>query len=577
MVISLFRTFLRPYARQARIVVALLAAQAAGNLYLPSLTGDIINNGVVTGNTGYIWRTGGLMIGIAVAMGIAGIAIVSGGARVSMAVGADMRAAVFQRVQAFSARELSRFGIPSLITRNVNDVQQVQLFLQMALTLLITACLSTVGGVVMAVREGATLSLLLVVAVPVLTVVIGAMVFAVVPVFRSVQGKIDRINQVLREQVTGVRVIRAFGRTVAEQARFSRANADLTRVALRGNRIFTVIGPVLLLVLSLSSVSAIWFGSRFVGNGSMPIGNLIAFLTYILLILFNVLVTVVIVAQAPRAMASAERIDEVIRMVPASTDPPHPVSPDRITGTVEFRHVGFGYPGTERPVLSDLTFVLRPGSHSAIIGGTGSGKTTLLHLIARFLVATSGAVLVNETDVRDQGAEQLWSAIGLVPQETFLFRGTVASNLRFARPDATDEQLWHALDMAQALDFVASMPGQLDAPVDQGGSNVSGGQRQRLCIARALVRRPRLYLFDDCFSALDAPTASRLRRALRAEVADATVVTAAQQVATIREADQIIVLDGGRIAGIGTHHELLGGCPVYQEIAASQLAEGAVA
>jgi ABC-type multidrug transport system fused ATPase/permease subunit len=576
-VISLFRAFLRPYARQAWIVVALLAAQSAGNLYLPSLTGDIINNGVVTGNTGYIWRTGGLMIGIAVAMGIAGVAVVSGGARVSMAVGADMRAAVFRRVQAFSARELSRFGIPSLITRNVNDVQQVQLFLQMALTLLITACLSTVGGVVMAVREGATLSLLLVVAVPVLTVVIGAMVFAVVPVFRSVQARIDRINQVLREQVTGVRVIRAFGRTVAEHARFSRANADLTRVALRGNRIFTVIGPVLLLVLSLSSVSAIWFGSRFVGNGSMPIGNLIAFLTYILLILFNVLVTVVIIAQAPRAMASAERIDEVIRTVPASTDPPHPVSPDRITGAVEFRHVSFGYPGTERPVISDLTFVLRPGSHSAIIGGTGSGKTTLLHLIARFLVATSGAVLVNETDVREQAAEQLWSAIGLVPQETFLFRGTVASNLRFASPDATDEQLWHALDMAQALDFVASMPGQLDAPIDQGGSNVSGGQRQRLCIARALVRRPRLYLFDDCFSALDAPTASRLRRALRAEAADATVVTAAQQVAAIREADQIIVLDGGRVAGIGTHHELLGGCPVYQEIAASQLTEGAVA
>jgi ATP-binding cassette subfamily B protein len=576
-VISLLRMFLRPYAKQAGVVVALLAVQSAGNLYLPSLTADIINNGVITRDTGYIWRVGGLMTGVAVAMAVVGVAVVYGGARVSMAVGADMRAALYGRVQAFSARELSRFGIPSLITRNVNDVQQVQLFLQMALTLLITAALTCCGGVIMAVREGGTLSLLLVVAAPVLAVVIGAMVLAVVPVFRSMQVKIDRINRVLREQITGVRVIRAFGRTRAENARFASANADLTRTALRGNRILTGIGPALLLILSLSSVSAIWFGSRPVGNGTLPIGNLIAFLSYILLILFNVLVTVVIIAQAPRAMACAERIGEVIKTAPASTDPARPVTSARITGLVEFRDVSFGYPGTERPVLSDLTFALRPGWHSALIGGTGSGKTTLLHLIARFLVATSGSVLVNETDVRAQNAEQLWSAIGLVPQETFLFHGTVASNLRFGRPDATDEELWHALDTAQALSFVASMPGQLDAPIDQGGTNVSGGQRQRLCIARALVRRPRLYLFDDCFSALDAPTAARLLAALRAEAGDATIVTVAQQVAAIRDADQIVVLDAGRIAGIGTHDELLGRCRVYREIAASQLGEGAAA
>lgn len=575
--ISLLRMFLRPYAKQAGVVVALLAVQSAGNLYLPSLTADIINNGVITRDTGYIWRVGGLMTGVAVAMAVVGVAVVYGGARVSMAVGADMRAALYGRVQAFSARELSRFGIPSLITRNVNDVQQVQLFLQMALTLLITAALTCCGGVIMAVREGGTLSLLLVVAAPVLAVVIGAMVLAVVPVFRSMQVKIDRINRVLREQITGVRVIRAFGRTRAENARFASANADLTRTALRGNRILTGIGPALLLILSLSSVSAIWFGSRPVGNGTLPIGNLIAFLSYILLILFNVLVTVVIIAQAPRAMACAERIGEVIKTAPASTDPARPVTSARITGLVEFRDVSFGYPGTERPVLSDLTFALRPGWHSALIGGTGSGKTTLLHLIARFLVATSGSVLVNETDVRAQNAEQLWSAIGLVPQETFLFHGTVASNLRFGRPDATDEELWHALDTAQALSFVASMPGQLDAPIDQGGTNVSGGQRQRLCIARALVRRPRLYLFDDCFSALDAPTAARLLAALRAEAGDATIVTVAQQVAAIRDADQIVVLDAGRIAGIGTHDELLGRCRVYREIAASQLGEGAAA
>ena len=574
--IRLFRTFLRPYAGQATVVCALLAAQVTGNLYLPTLTASIINNGVVTGNTGYIWRTGALMTVVAVAMSVVGVAVVRGGARVSTAVGADLRAAIYQRVQAFSARELSRFGIPSLITRNVNDVQQVQLFLQMALTLLITAGLTCCGGVIMAVREGAGLAWLLLVAVPALALVIGAMIVAVVPVFRSVQGKIDRVNQVLREQITGVRVIRAFGRMRAENARFRAANADLTRVALRGNRILTVTGPLLLLAVSLSSTSAVWLGARPVGNGTLPIGNLIAFLSYILLILFNVLVTVVIIAQAPRAMASAERISEVLSTIPGGTDPARPVTPARITGLVEFRGVSFGYPGTERPVLSDLEFALRPGCHSAIIGGTGSGKTTLLHLIARFLIATSGTVLVNGTDVREQDADQLRSAIGMVPQDTFLFRGTVASNLRFGKPDATDEELWRALGTAQALDFVASMPGRLEAPIDQGGSNVSGGQRQRLCIARALVRRSRLYLFDDCFSAIDTPTGARLRAALRASPhASATVVTVAQQVAAIRDADQIIVLDAGRIAGLGTHRELLGNCRVYQEIAASQL--GAVA
>jgi ABC-type multidrug transport system fused ATPase/permease subunit len=575
-VITLLRTFLRPYRRQAAVVCVLLVAQTAGNLYLPTLTANIINNGVMAGNTVYIWHIGALMTGVAVAMSVVGVAAVRSGARVSTAIGADLRAAVFQRVQGFSARELSRFGIPSLITRNVNDVQQVQLFVQIALTMLITASLSCCGGLILAIRESARLSLLLLVAVPTLALVIGVMIFAVMPVFRSLQGKIDRVNQVLREQITGVRVIRAFGRTSAETARFRAANADLTRAALRGNRILAVAGPLLVLAISLSSTSAVWLGARPVGNGTLPIGNLVAFLSYILLILFSVLVTVVIIAQAPRAMASSERIREVLSTVPASTDPARPVSPARITGLVEFRGVSFGYPGTERPVLSDLEFTLRPGCHNAIIGGTGSGKTTLLHLIARFLLATSGTVLVNGTDVREQDAERLWSSIGMVPQDMFLFRGTVASNLRFGKPDATDEELWHALDTAQALDFVASMPGQLEAPIDQGGSNVSGGQRQRLCIARALVRRPPLYLFDDCFSAIDTPTAVRLRAALRSSPhASPTMVTVAQQVAAIRDADQIIVLDAGRIAGLGTHHELLGRCQVYQEIAASQIGAAA--
>jgi ABC-type multidrug transport system fused ATPase/permease subunit len=575
--IGLIPAFLRPHARQVGLVVVLLTIQAAGNLYLPNLSADIINRGVLEGDTGYIWRTGGLMLGIALAAGAISVVATYWASRVSMAVGASMRAAIYQRVQAFSAREMNRYGIPSLITRNVNDVQQVQQFLRLTLTLLVTAVITSAGGVIMAVREGAVLSLLLVVIVPVMALIIGTMLIALLPLFRAIQVKVDRISQVLRDQITGVRVIRAFGRVRSEQDRFRAANADLTRTTLRANRIFIVLLPVLMAISMLSVVGVIWFGGRLASEGSLPIGNLIAFVAYILQILSALVIAVVVLVQVPRAVASAERIEQVISTVPVITDPPRPVTPARITGAVEFRHVTFGYPGGERPVLHDLSFVLRPGQTSAIIGGTGSGKTTMLNLIPRFLDVTSGAVLVNETDVRRQSAEQLWSAIGLVPQSAFLFRGTVASNLRFGMPEAADEQLWRALDIAQACDFVASMPGQLGAPIHQGGSNVSGGQRQRLSIARALVRRPRLYLFDDCFSALDTATDARLRSALRAGARDATVVIVAQRVSTIMHADQIIVLDAGRIAGIGTHEQLLAGCGPYREIAASQLGEGAAA
>ena len=575
--IVLLGTFLRPYAGQVVVVVALLMIQAAGSLYLPDLNADIINNGVVDGDAGYIWRTGGLMLGVALAVGLASVMTVYWASRVSMGVGADMRAAIYQRVRAFSAREMNRFGISSLITRNINDVQQVQLFLRMMLTLLVTAVIMSVGGLIMAVREGSGLSLVLVVAVPAMALVIGGMLVGVLPLFRSMQAKVDRLNQVMREQINGVRVTRAFGRTRFEQDRFADANADLTGTVLRASRIFAAAMPVLMAILTLSSVGVLWFGGRLVSEGSLPIGNLVAFLTYILQILSAVMVAVAIVFQLPRAIASAERIDQVISAVPAITDPPRPVTPPAVTGVVEFRRVTFGYPGSERPVVRDLTFTLRPGQTSAIIGGTGSGKTTLLNLIPRFFDATGGAVLVNGTDVRQQSAGPLRSAIGLVPQAAFLFRGTVASNLRFGRPEATDEQLWRALDVAQALDFVASMPGQLEAPIDQGGTNVSGGQRQRLSIARALVRRPRLYLFDDCFSALDPATDARLRNALQAETQDAAVVVVAQRVSTIMHADQIIVLDAGRIAGIGSHQQLIAGCGPYQEIAASQLGEGVAA
>jgi ABC-type multidrug transport system fused ATPase/permease subunit len=573
MLTRLLRSFLRRYIRQVTIVVILLVAQTIGNLYLPNLNADIINYGVEKGDVRYIWTTGAVMLAVALAIGAVAIVAVYWASRVAMGAGADMRAAVFTRVQGFSAREMNRFGTPSLITRNTNDIQQIQLFLQMGLTLMVIAPIMCGGGVIMAIKEGAQLSLLLVVAVPVMAVVIGVMLVMVVPLFRSIQVKIDRINQVLREQITGVRVIRAFVRGQAEAERFGGANADLTATALRVNRIFALAMPALMAILNLSSVAVLWFGGRLVSEGSMPIGNLTAFLTYILQILMAVMMAVMMVILVPRAVASAERIEQVIGTEPSITDPPHPIRPARATGLVEFRNVTFGYPGSERHVLQSLDCRFPPGQTSAIIGGTGSGKTTLLSLIPRFFDATAGSVLVNGVDVRDQELEELWDGIGLVPQAAFLFSGTVASTLRLGRPQATEAELWHALEIAQASDFVAAMPGQLEATIDQGGTNVSGGQRQRLSIARALVKQPRLYLFDDCFSALDAATDARLRAALRSGTGDAAVVIVAQRVSTIMHADQIIVLDEGRIAGMGTHQELMAGCDPYREIVESQLGE----
>ena len=577
MLTRLLRVYLRPYAGQVAVVVTLLVAQTVGNLYLPNLNADIINDGVVTGDIGYIWRTGAIMLGITLAVGALAVVAVYWASRVAMGAGADLRAAVFSKVQAFSSREVNRFGTASLITRNTNDIQQIQLFLLMALMLMVIAPIMSVGGVIMALKEGLALSPLLGVAVPVMAVVIGAMVTLVVPRFRTMQVKIDRINQVLREQITGVRVIRAFVRTEPEARRFGAANASLTSTALAVNRVFAVAMPALMAILNLSSVAVLWFGGRLVSEGAMPIGNLTAFLTYILQILVSVMMAVMMVILIPRAAASAERLQQVLDTQPSVTDPPRPVRPAHPTGLVEFRDVGFGYPGSERPVLTGLSFVLPPGETTAIIGGTGSGKTTLLNLIPRFFDVTSGAVLVNGADVRDQELERLWDGIGLVPQAAFLFTGTVASNLRLGRPDATETELWRALDIAQAADFVAAMPGQLSATIDQGGTNVSGGQRQRLSIARALVKRAPLYLFDDCFSALDAATDARLRVALRAGARDATVVIVAQRVSTIMHADRIIVLDDGQIAGIGTHAELVAGNAPYREIVASQLGAEAAA
>ncbi len=575
MLIRLLRTHLRPYRIQVLILTALLVAQTVGNLYLPNLNADIINDGVVTGNLHYIIRTGVWMILLTFAIGIFAVIAVYLASRVSMATGADMRRSVFSRVQSFSARDVNHFGTASLITRNTNDIQQIQLFLQMALTMMVIAPIMSVGGIIMALHEGTKLSTLLLVSIPVMTAFIGVVMVRVIPQFRSMQTKIDRINQVLREQITGVRVIRAFVRRESEAERFAQANADLTGTALRVNRIFALTMPVMMVILNLSSVAVIWFGGRFVSEGSMPIGNLTAFLTYILQILTSVMMAVMVTILVPRAAASAERIAEVLDTVPTITDPTSPITPVP-TGSVHLTNVSFAYPGSERPVLDAITVAFEPGVTSAIIGGTGSGKTTLVTLIPRLFDVTTGTLEVNGVDVRDQRQETLWAGIGFVPQTAFLFSGTVATNLRFARPDATDAELWRALEVAQARDFVAVMPGGLDAPIDQGGTNVSGGQRQRLAIARALVKRPRIYLFDDCFSALDAATDTRLREALVAETTDATVIIVAQRVSTIMHADRVVVLDDGLVVGVGTHDELVESCDSYREIVISQLGEGAV-
>jgi ATP-binding cassette, subfamily B, multidrug efflux pump len=575
--VRMLATYLRPYAGPVTLVVTLLLIQSIANLYLPNLNADIINNGVTKGDVGYIWRIGAIMLALAVGVGVLAIVAVYFASRSSMGFGRDVRRAVFERVQQFSATEMNRFGTPSLITRNTNDVQQVQLFVQMALTMLVTAPIMLVGGIILAVRENVTLSAILVVILPLMVAMFATLMYFAIPLFQSMQAKIDRITQVLREQITGVRVIRAFNRTPYERDRFAAANADLTGTALRVNRIFALALPALLAIMNLSSVAVVWFGGHLIDSGQMPVGNLIAFLAYILQIIFAVMMAVMMVIFIPRAAASAARLEAVLRTEPSIRDPEQPVEPATVTGAVEFRDVTFGYPGGEKPVLHGLSFQLRPGATTAIIGGTGSGKTTLLNLIPRFFDVTAGTVRVNEVDVRQQPLETLWRSIGLVPQQAYLFRGTIAENLRFGNDGATEPELWQALEVAQARDFVTAMPGQLEAPVDQGGTNLSGGQRQRLAIARALVRRPLLYLFDDCFSALDAGTDARLRAALKPQARDAAVVIVAQRVSTILAADQIIVLDAGRIVGAGTHRELMSTTAAYREIVASQLGEEAVA
>jgi ATP-binding cassette subfamily B multidrug efflux pump len=570
-------TYLRPYRRELTAVLVLQLIGTVASLYLPSLNADIIDFGIVTGDTAYILSAGGWMLGVTLLQIVCSIGAVYFGARVAMAFGRDVRSAVFHRVGEFSAREVAGFGPPSLITRTTNDVQQVQLLVVMVCTMFVTAPIMCVAGVIMALREDVGLSWLLLVCVPVLVIAIGLIVVRMVPQFRTMQERIDQINRVLREQLSGIRVVRAFVREPDEVRRFADANAALTDTALRVGRLQALIFPTVLLILNASSVAVLWFGAHRVGAGEMQIGALTAFLNYLLQILMSVMMATFISMMIPRAAVCAERINEVLDTEPSVNPPPRPVRELPGRAEVEFRGVEFRYPGAADPVLWDVSFRAEPGRTTAIIGSTGAGKTTLLSLVPRLIDVTGGAVLVDGVDVREADPEMLRERIGLVPQQAYLFTGTVASNLRYGNPDATDEQLWQALEVAQAKDFVEQMPGGLDAPIAQGGTNVSGGQRQRLSIARALVRRPEVYLFDDAFSALDLATDAALRTALRPHTRQAAVIIVAQRVSTILDADQIIVLDNGSIVGIGTHRQLLDTCPTYVEIVESQLTPEQVA
>lgn len=573
MLFRLLRDQLKPYGKEITLVVLFQFVQTLATLYLPTLNADIIDDGVVKGDTGYIMRVGMVMLAVTLVQIVCSIVAVYYGARTSMALGRDLRAAIFHRVQDFSAQEVNRFGPPSLITRTTNDVQQIQLLVLMTFTMMVAAPIMCVGGIVLALNQDTTLSSLLLVVLPLMIAVVGTIVVLMRPLFRTMQERIDRINQVLREQITGIRVIRAFVRDRHERERFAVANEQLTDVSLRVGRLMALMFPTVMLVVNLSSVAVVWFGGHRIADGTMQVGALTAVISYLMQILMSVMMAMFMFMMIPRAEVCAERIEEVLGTEPTVHPPARPVTADRQIGELELRSVAFRYPGAEAPVLSDVSFTARPGRTTAIIGSTGSGKTTLLNLIPRLFDATSGDVLVDGVDVRDLDLAALARAVGLVPQSPYLFSGTIASNLRYGRPDATDEELWRALEVAQAREFVEAMPGGLEEPIAQGGTNVSGGQRQRLAIARTLVHRPEIYLFDDSFSALDYATDARLRAALAEEITDATIVIVAQRVNTIRDADRILVIEEGRIIGSGDHAELMSTCPTYREIVLSQLTE----
>ncbi|CAM5528285.1 ABC transporter ATP-binding protein [Leifsonia shinshuensis] len=571
MLLKLLGRFLRPHWPLLIGVVVFQLAQSLLSLWLPTLNADIVDNGIAKGDTGYILSTGAEMLGVTIVQIACAITAVYFGAKVAMLVGRDLRGAIFHRVGEFSEREVTRFGAPSLITRNTNDVQQVQMLVLMTCTLLVSAPILAIGGIILAMRQDIQLSWLIAVSVPVLLIAVSLIIVRMVPLFRKMQERIDRVNRVLREQLTGIRVVRAFVREDVETARFTVANDEVTDTAIKAGRLFALMFPIVMLVLNVSSVAVIWFGAYRVADGSMQIGTLTAFLQYLAQILMGVMMSTMMAVLVPRAAVCADRIGEVLNTEPSVAAIENPVTEVTARGTVEFVGVGFSYPGAEQPVLSDVTFFAEAGKTTAVIGSTGAGKTTLVNLIPRLFDATSGIVLVDGVDVAELDPELLWSRIGLVPQKPYLFSGTVASNLRYGNPDASDDELWRALEIAQAKGFVEEMPDKLDAPIAQGGTNVSGGQRQRLAIARALVRRPEIYVFDDSFSALDTATDARLRSALARSESDATMIVVAQRVSTIVDADQIVVLEDGRVVGRGTHAELVETNPTYAEIVSSQL------
>jgi ATP-binding cassette subfamily B protein len=572
MLMRLLRQYVRPYRRLLAIVAALQLVSTLASLYLPTINARIIDDGVAKGDTTVITELGGIMLAVTALQVACAVGAVYFGSRAGMGFGRDLRSAIFHHVTGLSAEETARFGAASLLTRTTNDVQQIQLLVQLTCTMLITAPIMSIGGIAMAVHQNAGLSWLLVVSVPVLALANYWIIRHLLPLFRGMQRLIDGINRVLREQLSGIRVIRAFAREPLERARFAEANQALSDTALSVGRWQALMLPVTTLVINVSSVAVIWFGAMRIDEGQMQVGSLIAFLSYFMQILMAVLLVTIILVLLPRAAVCAERITGVLSTVAAISSPAHPKRPETVAGEITMEAVTFSHPGADRPVLQDVSMTARPGSVTAVVGSTGSGKSTLISLICRLYDVTGGSVRLDGIDVRDYDTEQLWSSIGLVPQRSHLFSGTVADNLRYGKADATDDEMWEALRVSAADGFVSAHPDGLDMPVAQGGINFSGGQRQRLAIARAVIRRPAVYLFDDAFSALDVHTDARVRAALREVSAGATVVIVSQRISTIAEADQIIVIDDGRVVGTGSHASLLADCPIYAEFADSQSA-----
>jgi len=569
---------LRPFSIPIAAVIVVVFLQSMGDLYLPTLMSDIVNKGITNSDVDYIMQMGARMLAVVLGSSLCAVLASYLSAHVAMGLGEALRGRIFRKVITYSLHEFDKISTPSLITRSTNDVTQIQNVLVMSMRMVIAAPITAIGGIILALQKDRGLAWIIGIVLPILTALITTVAVKGFPLFKAIQKKIDRINLVLRENLTGVRVIRAFNREASEQARYNEANRDLTQTAIRVNRMFASLMPSIMLIMNFTTLAVLWFGTKRVDVGSSNVGNMMAFLQYAMQILFSFLMASIMFIMIPRAQASANRINEVLDLDSEVVDPDHPESPDeRQRGTVEFRAVSFQYHGAEEPAVRDISFLARPGETTAIIGSTGSGKSTLLSLIPRFYDVTSGAVLVDGVDVRDMSQEELRSRIGYVPQKAVLFTGSVSENIRFGKEDATDQEVTRAAETAQALEFVTAMEQGFESPISQGGTNVSGGQKQRLAIARALVKRPDIYLFDDSFSALDFATDARLRAALKRDTADATVIIVGQRVATIMDADRIIVLDDGRIAGMGTHKELYASCDVYREIVASQLSEEEIA